>query len=157
MKIRKAINSDAVNISALGICTWIDTYATTGVFDKISRYIHTEFTETKILEIIKSKTVYVCFEEDHLFGYMVLGPEDKNKIEIETLYVLPGFKRKGIGRMLLDHAAGSQSKTYWLSVWELNHNAIGFYINNGFKETGETHFDLYGDKIRNIILSRGRC
>ena len=68
MEIRKAIQSDAPNISALGMCVWVDT----------------------------------------------------NK--------------------------------FWLSAWELNHKAIGFYKKNGFKEKGEIYFDLYGDKIRNIVL-----
>lgn len=152
MKIRKAINSDALNISSLGMCVWVDTYATTGVFEKISKYIHTELTENKIIEIIENKTVYVCCEEDCIFGYMVLGPEEGNKIEIETLYVLPKFQRKGIGKLLLEHALRSQSKIYWVSAWDLNHKAIRFYMKNGFKETGEIYFDLYGDKIRNVVL-----
>lgn len=152
MEIRKAINSDALNISALGMCVWVDTYATTGVFDKISKYIFSELTENKIFEIIRNKTVFVCSKEECLLGYIVLGPETENKIEIETLYVLPKFQEKGVGKLLLEHALLSQSTIYWLSVWELNHNAIGFYMKNGFKETGEMYFDLYGDKIRNVVL-----
>lgn len=132
-------------------CVWTDTYATTGVFDKISEYIHTELTEDKIQEIIKNKTVYVCAEEKYLFGYIVLGAEEDNKIEIETLYVLPRFQGKGIGKLLLEHSL-SETKTYWLSAWELNHKAIEFYFKHGFKETGEMYFDLYGDKIRNLVL-----
>ena len=151
MEIRKAINSDSLNISSIGMCVWVDTYATTGVFNKISKYIHTELTEDKIQEIIKNKTVYVCSEEKCIFGYIVLGKDEGNKIEIETLYVLPKFQRKGIGKLLLEHSL-SEAKTYWLSAWELNHKAIEFYLKNGFKETGEMYFDLYGDKIRNIVL-----
>jgi ribosomal protein S18 acetylase RimI-like enzyme len=151
MEIRKAINPDSLNISSIGMCVWVDTYATTGVFDKISQYIHTELTEDKIHEIIKNKSVYVCSEEKCLFGYIVLGMEEDNKIEIETLYVLPKFQRKGIGKLLLEHSL-SEAKTYWLSAYELNHKAIAFYLKHGFKETGEMYFDLYGDKIRNIVL-----
>ncbi len=153
-QVRKAINSDALNISALGMCVWVDTYAVAGVFDKISRYIHSELTESRIIEIIKNRTVYVCTKEEYLFGYTVLGPEKDNKIEIETLYVLPGFQGQGIGKLLLTHALSQQSKKYWLSAWELNHKAFGFYMKNGFREAGETYFDLYGKKIRNVILEK---
>ncbi len=59
MEIRKAINSDALNISAVGMCVWVDTYAATGVFDKISKYIHTEFTENKIRQVIENTQGYL--------------------------------------------------------------------------------------------------
>jgi ribosomal protein S18 acetylase RimI-like enzyme len=152
MKIRKADKNDAANIAALGICVWIDTYATEGVFDKISRYVFSELIEEKILELISNKNVLVIVEENRLLGYIVLGAEKENKVEIETLYVLPKFHGQGIGRQLIKEALNIFQKSLWLSVWELNNKAIGFYQKLGFKETRELYFDLYGDKIRNIVL-----
>ncbi len=150
--IRKAVPTDALNISSLAACVWVDTYAADGVFDKLSKYVHEELSEDKIHGVIRDKTVYVCCEGDRLLGYVVIGPEQGGRIEIETLYVLPRFQGKGIGKMLLGHVLESQSRTYWLSVWELNRKALGFYEKHGFKETGEMDFDLYGDKIRNVIV-----
>ena len=129
MEIRKAFASDALNIAAIGMCVWIDTYATEGVYDKISRFVFSEITEEKILEIIKSKTVLVSINNSRLSGYIVLGQE------------------KLIERSLKPHA-----KVYWLSAWELNRKAINFYSKLGFQEKGELYFDLYGDKIRNIVF-----
>ena len=152
MEIRKAFASDALNIAAIGMCVWIDTYATEGVYDKISRFVFSEFTVEKILEIIKNKTVLVSINNSRLSGYIVLGPEKGNKIEIETLYVLPRYQLTGIGKKLIERSLKSQAKVYWLSAWELNRKAIKFYSKLGFQEKGELYFDLYGDKIRNIVF-----
>ena len=155
MKIRKAMESDAIKIAALGACVWVDTYATEGVSDKIARFILSEFTEESILEIIRYKTVFVASSNANLMGYIVFGPENNNKIEIETLYILPKYQRTGVGSKLIQITTELPAKSFWLSVWELNHQAINFYSKIGFIETGELYFDLYGDKIRNIVLEMG--
>jgi len=152
IKIRKAIESDAIKIAAMGACVWVDTYATEGVSDKIARFILSEFTEENILKILRDKTVFVASSNVNLMGYIVLGPESNNTIEIETLYILPKYQRAGIGSKLVQMATKLPVKSIWLSVWELNHTAIDFYSKIGFRETGELYFDLYGDKIRNIVL-----
>jgi len=152
MEIRKALEFDALKIAALGMCVWVDTYATEGVDDKIARFIFSEFTEEKLLKSIKSKTVFVSSSNGSLLGYLVLGLDNGTKIEIETLYVLPKCQRAGVGKKLLEQVLKSQAKTFWLSTWELNRQAIAFYSKLGFKETGELYFDLSGDKIRNIVL-----
>jgi diamine N-acetyltransferase len=152
MMIRKAKDSDASNIAALGMCVWVDTYAAEGVFDKISKFIFSEFTKQKILKLINSKTVFVSENEKCLLGYIVLGPAKGDKVEIETLYVLPRLHGAGLGKQLLEQVLKSPHKNFWLSTWELNHKAIGFYKKFGFEETDELYFDLYGDKIRNIVL-----
>ena len=152
MEIREARESDISNIATLGKCVWVDTYATTGVFDKISDFVETEFTKDNISDKVFNKTVLVCVENECLLGYMVIGNTKNKRTEIETLYVLPKFQRKGIGEALLSRVLIDRSTHFWLSTWELNSKAIDFYIKQGFEETGETFFDLYGDKIRNIIL-----
>ena len=152
MEIRRAIEGDAPDIGALSICVWVDTYATEGVYDKISKFVYSEFTEEKILEVIRNKIVYVATNEDNLTGYIVLSSDTDSKIEIETLYVMPKFQREGVGKQLIQQSLALAGKTIWLSTWELNHRAIAFYNKIGFKETGEIFFDLYGDKIRNVVL-----
>ena len=152
MEIRKATATDASNIAALGACVWVDTYATPGVYDNISRFIFSEFTPARMLAILQEKTVWVCSDHGSLKGYMVWGKEERGRIEIETLYVLPRCQHSGIGRQFIQTARTWPSKTFWLSVWEQNHRAIAFYLNLGFRETGELFFDLYGERIRNMVL-----
>ncbi len=51
----------------------------------------------------------VAKEKDQTVGVLALSPEGKSKAEIKVLAVAPGFRRKGIGRLLLQEA-GSRAK-----------------------------------------------
>jgi diamine N-acetyltransferase len=152
MKIRKAITSDASNLAALGTCVWVDTYATKGVFDGISKYVFSELATEKILALIGSKDILVIQNENCLLGYIVLGSEKESKVEVETLYVLPKFQRQGLGRTLIKKALETVNVPLWLTVWDKNKKAIDFYERLGFEEQEEIYFDLYGTKVRNIVL-----
>jgi len=152
MDTRKAIHSDAENLAALAICVWVDTYATYGVFDAISKYVFCELTVDKMTALIESKDVFVIQGENSLLGYIVLNAEKETKVEIETLYVLPGFQGKGLGTFLIEKAIDFVNAPVWLSVWDKNRKAINFYQRFGFEERGELYFDLYGIEIRNIVL-----
>ncbi len=152
MNLRIAKESDAANIAAIGMRVWIDTYATTGVFDKISKYIFTEFSEEKIEKIIIQHSVVVSLEGLNIVGYMVLDDSAPDKTEIETLYVLPRFQNQGVGDQFIKRARELTKKPLWLSVWDQNFKAIRFYRKCGFKLNGELYFDLYGENIRNLVL-----
>ncbi|MCP4600783.1 MAG: GNAT family N-acetyltransferase [Proteobacteria bacterium] len=152
MKIRKAIQSDAANLAALGTCVWVDTYATQGVFEDISKYVFSELVTDRILALIGSKDIFVIQNENSLLGYIVLDSEKEKKVEIETLYILPRFQGQGLGRKLIEKAKEAVTVPLWLSVWDKNLKAINFYQRLGFEERGEICFDLYGTQIRNIVL-----
>ncbi len=155
MRVRKAETTDAANIAAVAICVWVDTYATEGVNSDISKFVLSELVASKILNIIETKEVYVVANDDRLLGYMVLGPEENHEVELETIYVLPRFHGHGIGKALILEALQNVSTVLWLSVWEENDHAITFYKKLGFIESGELDFDLYGQKIRNIVFKIG--
>lgn len=52
--IRTANVSDSANIAALSIQVWLDTYATEGIRQNISKYVLEKFTEERVSEIIAS-------------------------------------------------------------------------------------------------------
>ncbi|HEV8081772.1 MAG TPA: GNAT family N-acetyltransferase [Chitinophagaceae bacterium] len=64
-------------------------------------------------------------------------------IELEKIYILPQFKRKKIGKKLLDLAfeiAGINNKEIlWLAVIDTNIEAIAFYERAGFTFHNKTH------------------
>ena len=154
MNIRKATQKDALNISVVGACVWIDTYATEGVFNDISKYVEAEFTQQQIKHLIESKHVYVSNHNDSISGYIVLGQKINSKIEIENLYVLPKFQHQKLGSRFIQEASNIFSCPLWLSVWEENSNAINFYKKMGFEQQGEVFFELNGKKIRNIVFEK---
>ena len=154
MIIRTAKLQDAEKLAAIAICVWIDTYAVNGAEEKVSRYAMTNFTATVFAKTINEKLVLVCESDNGLLGYTVIDKPQQNKVEIETLYVLPKFQGQGIGRSFIDKVVELYKYNIWLSVWIENQKALRFYKHLGFVEDGELFFDLYGEKIRNIVLKR---
>lgn len=150
MKIRKAEKADALNLAAMGLCVWIDTYATEGVRESLARYSLSEFTECKFLELIKARRVYII-EDDHALGYAVIAARE-DAVEIETFYVLPRFQGWGYGRKLMEYLK-QLYPSLWLSCWCKNEQALAFYTANGFLKTGETEFTLDGESYKNFVLS----
>ncbi|GEM_PF-1873417 len=45
----------------------------------------------------------------------------------------------------------------WLQAWEVNHRAIAFYVKEGFKDVGQTTFQVgslqYRDRVLTLTLS----
>ena len=74
---------------------------------------------------------------------------------LEDLYVIPRFRRQGLGRMLLVHLAKiarerGYGRVEW-SVLDWNELAIGFYKGLGAKPMDEwTVFRLTGDSLRKL-------
>ena len=74
---------------------------------------------------------------------------------LEDLYVIPRFRRQGLGRMLLVHLAKiarerGYGRVEW-SVLDWNELAIGFYKGLGAKPMDEwTVFRLTGDSLRRL-------
>ena len=74
---------------------------------------------------------------------------------LEDLYVIPRFRRHGLGRMLLTHLATiagerGYGRVEW-SVLDWNELAIGFYKGLGAKPMDEwTVFRLTGDSLRRL-------
>jgi ribosomal protein S18 acetylase RimI-like enzyme len=55
-----------------------------------------------------------------------------NRSNIDHLYLLPGYYRKGIGTMLLNHAKALRPAGLTLYAFEANVRACTFYRNHGF-------------------------
>lgn len=65
----------------------------------------------------------------------------ENVLEIHEIFVLPEFRRRGIGskllKELLSYGIKKGKKTAELWVGKTNYDAIKFYKNFGFEEAGE--------------------
>ena len=80
-----------------------------------------------------------------------------NGLEIERIYVLPRYKGKGIGKMLVHHALhqakSTEKENLWLGVWERNEKAISFYERVGFRKAGTHTFLLADDRQNDFIMN----
>ena len=150
MRVREATISDSESLAALCITVWIDTYCKGGIEPSVANYVLTAYTPDRLVQTINEKRVLVAEHAGNIVGLVVLHPQSG---EIETLYVLPGFQGRGVGSVLLKEIRTGFNGRLFLTCWEKNESAIGFYKTYGFVETGEAYFHLDGQAHRNIELS----
>ena len=66
--------------------------------------------------------------------------------ELDDLYVLPGFRSRGIGTAIIQKCTDEVRAPLWLYVFSSNSRAISFYRRNGFsvrQEVGKTRLILH--------------
>jgi ribosomal protein S18 acetylase RimI-like enzyme len=158
--IRKARLDDCLDLAALSLQVWLQTYATQGLRAKISHYALSTFTERYFQQLLSEPRteIWVAIIEEHLVGFIALDLESTfngkaNGYEITTLYVSGHFQGQGIGRQLLNEAKKQYGLPYWLSVWVKNDPAVNFYTKLGLKLIGEQNFDLNGELHQNSVFS----
>jgi len=163
--IRPAEGRDAINLAALAIQVWLDTYATEGIRGAISKYVLTEFTPEKFEDYIgnPSHSLFVAERSEHVVGYAMIAFDvpclDRPNLDTElvTLYVQERFKRKGIGSALLtacleEAKRRTLRRELWLTVNNQNKRALEFYAEKGFQRIGATLFQLDDERHENSVL-----
>jgi len=83
----------------------------------------------------------VAENEGELVGFIAVKFESwNNRAEIDGIYVLPEYKRRGIGMALIkeavNYARTVRARCLWLETQNINHPAIRFYLKAGFKFCG---------------------
>lgn len=88
---------------------------------------------------IDARQVFVADREGGRVGFSVVLPRDDGDAELDGLFVDPDAWRGGIGRLLVEHAAGHARLLggNWLYVIA-NPHARDFYLKVGFVIHGET-------------------
>lgn len=84
---------------------------------------------------------------DKIVGYYSLFPEGNNACELNNLAVLPAYRRKGIGKQLLEHAektaAALHCTVMHIGIVEENRVLRRWYEKNGAVHTGTKKFDFF--------------
>ncbi|WP_136808172.1 GNAT family N-acetyltransferase [Desulfosediminicola flagellatus] len=161
MQIREIEHTDYENLSALAIQVWLNTYAKTGIRDKISHYVLREFSPQQFMKFHKSHdyALYLAFQAHHLVGFITINLVSKFENserygnEIKTLYVHHLFQKQGIGKLLVNAAQKACGDTLWLTTWVHNESAISFYKHIGFEHVGLADFNLSGESHTNYVFS----
>lgn len=139
----------------LSIETFSETFGQQNPPEDLELYLEKAFNPQQLTkEIMDSNTnFYFIFQEALLAGYIKLKnaslpghPFLGEALEVERLYVRKGYQHLGLGKHLLDFASEEAQRTHkeylWLSVWEHNPTAYGFYKSQGYVECGSRHFHL---------------
>ena len=108
---------------------------------------HTSFIPLSFLETQMNWGwyMYALYAEKKIIGYISLSKESDDAYELHNLAVLPEYRHKGFGKLLLDHAkevvkslGGSRIK---IGIIEESTVLKDWYIANGFVHIGTKKFD----------------
>lgn len=160
--VRIAKAEDCINIAALSIQVWLDTYAVEGIRTQYSSYVLSNFTEDYFLSLLDNidYRLLVSESDDVLQGFVLVNltshfEDANNGFEIEKLYVHDKFKGQGIGRQLLSEVERNIGENFWLYTWVEN-ESNEFYKHLGFHQIGQLNFEFSGHLIENNVYRYGR-
>ena len=165
VQLRLASLTDAVTISALSVQVFLDTYATEGVRPDLAREAFTQYSvEAFSRRLGEAQRKFVLAEANNgLLGFAEIvvfdAPAPSGTLsgaELVRLYVQPASHGRGIGRALLSHAeqlaVAASLPAMWLTVWDGNLKALGFYFHIGYAEVGHTTYSFQGSTYANRVI-----
>jgi ribosomal protein S18 acetylase RimI-like enzyme len=164
--IKQATVADAELISALSKTTFHAAFHAQNSKADMDLFLDKSFAvvDTKKELLDGNHQFFLVYDEgEEPIGYAVLreGKSFQDKpseqvIEISRIYLLPEYKGKGAGKLLMNHClqtAKAMGKAWvWLGVWEHNPNAIAFYQSVGFEKCGEHDFVLGTDVQKDWLM-----
>ncbi|MFJ5763861.1 GNAT family N-acetyltransferase [Lysinibacillus sp. NPDC093210] len=167
VKITKCNKEDLQVLREISIETFNDTFSNQNSPENMKAYLDSAFTSKQLekeLANSSSQFYFIWFDEE-VAGYLKVNVNDAQSekmgdeyLEIERIYIRNKFQRKGLGKYLIDKAieiAKEQRKNnIWLGVWEKNENAISFYKNLGFVQTGAHSFYMGDEEQIDIIMTK---
>lgn len=156
--IRRGNLDDVELLQSIGIKTFYETFGNTCTKEDMRGVLELYFNTAQVeSELLDDSDHFFFFEEDKIAkGYMRINAKhpcpldslkDRKSIELVRLYVLKEFHGVGVANELMnfaiDFARNNGFDTMYLSVWEYNFRARGFYEKHGFTNTGfENDFPL---------------
>lgn len=150
--------NDVALLQTIGRKTFADTFGNTCTKDDMQGVLELYFNPAQVaLELADDADNFFFYEEDGFVkGYMRMNAkhtcplvsfQNRKCIELVRLYVLNEFHGTGIANELMDYAVAFTCQhdfdVMYLSVWEYNFRARGFYEKHGFVNSGiENDFPL---------------
>jgi GNAT superfamily N-acetyltransferase len=156
--IRRCDLNDVEQLQFIGRKTFDDTFGNTCTKQDMKGVLDLYFDTKQVnSELLDETDNFFFFEEDGIVkGYMRINAkhscplelaENRKCIELVRLYVLREYHGDGVANKLMEFAFEFALKKefdlMYLSVWEYNFRARGFYEKHGFKNSGvENDFPL---------------
>ena len=108
---------------------------------------HPSFCRTEWVKegMDRGETYFLCYIEKIMVGCVAFEHTEQDVMYLNRLAVLPGYRKKGCGRALVQHilSIGSQNKINRVSVGiiEKHHLLKQWYVSLGFTEKNVVKFD----------------
>lgn len=147
--------------------TFLDTFGTVNSSANINQYLDAHYNEavlTQELTVPEARTFFIR-QDGAVAGYLKVNAGaaqteamGDDTLEVQRIYILPNFKRQGLGNQLMDQAITVaqqwQKPKLWLGVWEHNEPALAFYATRGFQAVGDHVFRIGESQQRDLILMK---
>ncbi|MCI1984834.1 MAG: GNAT family N-acetyltransferase [Bifidobacteriaceae bacterium] len=139
--------------------TFADTFAANTAPEDMQKFLDTAYAPEQLTRELRTAgtTFWFVTVDGTPAGYMKLNVGEAvtkdvkatNALELERIYILPDYKRHGLGSLLYKKAvelARAQGKEkIALGVWEHNEPAKSFYVKRGFQKVGDHSFVVGSD------------
>jgi diamine N-acetyltransferase len=156
--IRRGTLQDVSLLQQLGSETFAHTFGNTCTKEDMRGVLETYFNAAQVRSELSDDSDHFFFHETQGIaqGYMRINAkhacpiesiQNQRCIELVRLYVLADYHGKGVANELMEYAFDFAKKNgyqvMYLSVWEYNFRARGFYEKHGFINSGlENDFPL---------------
>ena len=150
----------------LSVQTFEETFGHKNTKENMAWYFKTKMNSEQLKKELlhpNSDFYWILFRKK-IIGYLKLNFNDAQtevvnlgeSFEIERIYILSNFQRKGFGKDVLSKAISlGKNKGFsylWLGVWEQNENAIAFYTKKGFEIFNRHVFQLGNDPQTDLLM-----
>ena len=150
----------------LSVQTFEETFGHKNTKENMDWYFKTKMNSEQLKKELlhpNSDFYWILFRKK-IIGYLKLNFNDAQtevvnlgeSFEIERIYILSNFQRKGFGKDVLSKAISlGKNKGFsylWLGVWEQNENAIAFYTKKGFEIFDRHVFQLGNDPQTDLLM-----
>lgn len=159
-ELKRATVLDVEKLQKIGRETFYETFHEQNDEQTMHHYLQQAFAAEKLLAEIKNpfSIIKLLYVDQHLAGYLKVNEGSaqteryaEDALEIERIYLLNAFQKRGLGKILMTEAIllahQQQLSRIWLGVWEKNLKAIAFYESQGFVKT-TTHTFMMGNEAQ---------
>ena len=156
MIIRELRNSDTKSIKAIAKATWRATYSSFIPEEIQDKVLDEAYSESEMTNRFVNYSNLVAEENGEIMVYAFLRDKKSyTQLFVESLYILPIFQGRGIGRRLLHKGISMFPKAtaVSLTVYKGNPN-LTFYEKEGFKVMNENRGDFFGHPVTFILMEK---
>ena len=167
VKFQPIIERDVDKLQSIALSTFTHAYRHLNTVANFNWYINRAFNKKQLLSEIQNEESFFFFAtlNSNIIGYLKLNigssqtePLGSECMELERIYLIDKYQRKGIGKNIIEFAM-NQTKEHsksvlWLGVWDKNPGAIAFYEKVGFTRSGSHIFKFGSEDQIDIIMQK---
>ncbi len=156
--VRPWEKSDLASVRRITWESWMSTYLSFIPETDLKSYFDIYYTEESLLGMFDDPSMvgFIAEMEGQVAGYVRLFfNRGEHRLYVSSLYFLPEFEGRGMGRRLLEAAAGDATEKgldeLWIGVMVKNKRALEFYKRMGFQFVLEEPFTMGKTAVSHLI------